>query len=76
MDFLLRHGHKAAAEQFALESGRSPGGEACELVSERSEVRAAVADGDISTALGIVDDQAPEVRLRPCLRSIRARGPR
>lgn len=72
MDFLLRHGHKAAAEQFALESGRSPDGEACELVDERSQVRAAVAAGDISTALGIVDVQAPEVRLVPCMRPYRA----
>lgn len=60
MNYLSTEGYKEAAEQFAAETGvRSPMD--FETIEARMRVREAIQSGDISNAIGLINDLDPEV---------------
>ena len=62
MNYLVIEGYKDAAEQFSLESGLEPTID-LESIQERMEIRHAIQSGDVDTAIELVNDVNPEVRL-------------
>ena len=68
MDYLVAEGFKEAAEKFKLEAGieisrlnNDALSETNEQLDQRIEIRAAIEDGNISTALWLINQHYPEL---------------
>ena len=62
MDYLINEGYPDAAKKFAAEANiQQPPGDT-ETIEERVEIRNAILDGDIQTAIERINDLDPDVR--------------
>lgn len=68
MDYLVAEGFKQAAEKFKLEAGieisrlnNDALSETNEQLDQRIEIRAAIEEGNISTALWLINQHYPEL---------------
>lgn len=62
MNYLVVEGYKDAAEQFSVESGLAPTVD-LQSIQERMDIRHAIQSGDVDTAIDLVNDLNPEVRI-------------